>query len=175
MASATPARPMAPLGGTTSERSADAFPRDRLMALVRRLPAYGRLAWRLARDKRLSGARRTAVAGALAYAVSPIDLVPGIIPLAGQLDDAAVALLGLRFALRGLPPEARQAHLDASGLTAGDLEDDLGTVRAGAAWILRRGARLGVRAAGVAARAGVAGAHGLFRIGRAGIARARTR
>lgn len=149
-ASATPARPM-------SARD-DRFPTARFGALVRRLPAYGRLAWRLARDPRLSGARRTAVAGAIAYLVSPIDLVPGIIPVAGQLDDAAVALLGLRFALRGLPLAERQAHLSAAGLVATDLDDDLATVRAGAAWMLRRGGRLGLRAARLLGRTAVAGA-----------------
>ena len=124
--------------------AADAFPRERFVALVRRLPAYARLAWRLSRDPRLSRGRRTAVAAAAAYLISPIDLVPGIIPVAGQLDDAAVALLGLRFALRGLPAADRQAHLDASGLTADDLDHDLGTVRMGAAWLLRRGGRVGL-------------------------------
>ena len=134
-----------------------------MVALVRRLPAYGRLGWRLARDSRLSRIRRTAVAGAVAYLLAPIDLVPGIVPVAGQLDDAAVALLGLRFALRGLSPADRQAHLDASGLAAADLDDDLRTVRMGAAWILRRGGRLGrwagrglVRGAARGARAAMA-------------------
>ncbi|HLE88667.1 MAG TPA: YkvA family protein [Candidatus Limnocylindria bacterium] len=153
---------MTPLRGTSPERAADPFPKERFLELVRRLPAYGRLAWRLARDPRLSRGRRTAVAGAAAYLVSPIDLVPGIIPVAGQLDDAAVALLGLRFALRGLPPAERQAHLEAAGLVAADLDRDLRTVRSGAAWLLRRGGRIGlwagqrlVRAAANGARAAV--------------------
>lgn len=126
------------------DRADDAFPRERFIALVRRLPAYARLAWRLSRDPRLSRGRRTAVAAAAAYLISPIDLVPGIIPVAGQLDDAAVALLGLRFALRGLPAADREAHLDASGLAAADLDHDLGTVRMGAGWLLRRGGRIGL-------------------------------
>ncbi|HEX2142061.1 MAG TPA: YkvA family protein, partial [Candidatus Limnocylindria bacterium] len=71
----------------------DPFPGTQLGALVRRLPAYARLAWGLSRDQRLSGGRRAAVLGAAAYLASPIDLVPGLIPVAGQLDDAAVALL----------------------------------------------------------------------------------
>jgi uncharacterized membrane protein YkvA (DUF1232 family) len=152
--SATPARPPA----------ADPFPTARFAALVRRLPAYARLAWRLGRDPRLSGGRRAAVLGAGAYLASPIDLVPGIIPLAGQLDDAAVALLGLRFALRGLPVPQRDAHLGAVGLAAADLDDDLATVRAGAAWLARRGGALALRGgraigrlAGRAARAGLRG------------------
>ena len=143
-ASGTRARPMARPRARSTERVDDPFPRERFIALVRRLPGYARLAWRLARDERLSRARRTAVAAAAAYLVSPIDLVPGIIPVAGQLDDAAVALIALRFALRGLPQADRQAHLEASGLTSADLNDDLGTVRMGAAWLLRRGGRLGL-------------------------------
>jgi hypothetical protein len=83
------------------------------------------------------------VVGAAAYLVSPIDLVPGIIPVAGQLDDAAVALLALRFALRGLPAAARLQRLDAVGLTADELDQDLKTVRLGAGWMLRRGRDIG--------------------------------
>jgi uncharacterized membrane protein YkvA (DUF1232 family) len=148
---------MTPPDVARPRRGDDRFPMDRFGALVRRLPAYARLAWRLGRDERLGGGRRAAVVGAAAYLASPIDLVPGIIPVAGQLDDAAVALLGLRFALRGLSPAERQAHLDAVGLVASDLDDDLTTVRLGAGWMLRRGGRLGVRAARGLARAGIAG------------------
>jgi uncharacterized membrane protein YkvA (DUF1232 family) len=123
----------------------DPFPTDRFAALVRRFPAYARLAWRLSRDERLSRGRRAAVLGAAAYMASPIDLVPGVIPFAGQLDDAAVALLGLRFALRGLPREVREEHLRAVGMGEADLDHDLVTVRQGAGWLARRGGRLALR------------------------------
>jgi hypothetical protein len=113
--------------------------------------------------------------GAAAYLASPIDLVPGIIPVAGQLDDAAVGLLALRFALRGLPAADRTAHLEAVDVSLEDIDEDLRTVRRSAAWILRRGGRLGVRAARVAGRASLAGAKGLFRLGRAGVSKARSR
>jgi uncharacterized membrane protein YkvA (DUF1232 family) len=136
----------APPPAPAPEPSGDPFPTARFAALLRRLPAYARLAWRLSRDPRLGRGRRAAVLGAGAYLASPIDLVPGIIPLAGQLDDAAVALLGLRFALRGLPPAEQQAHLSAVGVAAADIDADLGTVRAGAGWLARRGGSLAWRA-----------------------------
>ena len=163
MPSVTHGRPMSPPAGSTTGRADDRFPTDRFGALLRRLPAYARLAWSLGRDSRLSGSRRAAVVGAAAYLASPIDLVPGIIPVAGQLDDAAVALLGLRFALRGLPIAERQAHLDTAGLVAADLDDDLRTVRLGAAWLLRRGGRIGLRAGRGLARVAVAGARAATR------------
>jgi uncharacterized membrane protein YkvA (DUF1232 family) len=136
----------------------DPFPRDRFGALVRRLPAYGRLAWRLGRDPLLSRVRRAAVVAAAGYLASPIDLVPGFVPLLGQLDDIAVVLAGLRFALDGLDPERRRTHLAAVGLTDADLSSDLGTVGATSAWVARSGARAGGRLARVGVRAAVGSA-----------------
>ncbi len=138
---ATPDSPMLP----APHAGEDPFPRDRFAALLRRFPAYARLAWALSRDARLTRGRRAAVLGAAAYLASPIDLVPGIIPFAGQLDDAAVALLGLRFALRGLPAERRVEQLAAVGIAESDLDHDLVTVRLGAGWLARRGGRLALR------------------------------
>jgi uncharacterized membrane protein YkvA (DUF1232 family) len=85
----------------------DDFPRDEFSALIRRLPRYGRLAWALARDPRVSRSRRLAVLAGAAYVISPVDLVPGFIPLAGQLVDLFVALGAIRLGLDGLKPEWR--------------------------------------------------------------------
>jgi len=133
------------------------------VALVRRLPAYARLGWALSREPALSRGRRAAVVAAAAYLVSPIDLVPGIIPLAGQLDDAAVALLGLRFALRGLPAARRDVHLAAAGVTASQLDEDLATVGRSAAWLARGAGRLGVRASVAATRLAARGVQAALR------------
>jgi uncharacterized membrane protein YkvA (DUF1232 family) len=137
----------------------DPFPRERVTTMVRRMPAYLRLAWRLAKEPMLSKARRAAVVGAAGYLASPIDLVPGVIPVLGQLDDLAVALAAIRLALAGLSPERRAVHLEAVGLGDQDLTDDLRTVGATTAWIGRasfrttkRAAAAGTRVAGSAAR-----------------------
>jgi uncharacterized membrane protein YkvA (DUF1232 family) len=153
-----------PESGTRDNSSrADPFPTERLFALVKRLPRYARLSWRLGRDPSLSRGRRVAVMGAAAYLASPIDLVPGIIPVAGQLDDAAVGLLALRFALRGLPQAEQAAHLAAVAVSLADIEADLATVRHSAGWMVRRGGRLTARAGRAALRGGLRGARGLVR------------
>lgn len=138
--------------GAPATPGADPFPTARFAALVRHFPAYARLAWRLSRDSRISGRRRAAVLAAAAYLASPIDLVPGIIPVAGQLDDAAVALLGLRFALRGLPLADRHDLLRDAGVAETNLDEDLATVRMGAGWLLRRAGRMALHAGGEALR-----------------------
>jgi uncharacterized membrane protein YkvA (DUF1232 family) len=137
--------------------SSDPFPREAFGALVRRLPAYGRLAWRLGRDPLLSKGRRAAVLAAAGYVASPIDLLPGVIPVLGQLDDIAVALAALKMALRGLDPARREEHLRTVGLNDSDLMTDLGTLRASAAWIVRSGARAGARTLNAGLRASVEG------------------
>jgi len=129
----------------------DPFPRDRFGALLRRLPKYGRLAWSLSRHAKVTGRRRAALVGALVYVLSPIDLVPGFIPVAGQLDDAAAVLIGLNFALRALSPDERHNMLVAAGLSETDIQDDLRTIRACYAWMGRSGLRLARRGAGLLA------------------------
>jgi len=153
-----------------AEPDLDPFPRERVSALLRRLPAYLRLATNLARDPRLPGWRRAAVIAGAAYVASPIDLVPGIVPVLGQLDDILVAVVALRAALAALDPAARARHLAAAGLTEADLAGDLATAAATTAWIARRGLHAGAVAVRAGARAGtraaVAGSHAAARAGR---------
>lgn len=147
----------------------------RLGGTLGRLPRYLALARSLLGDPAVPAWRKAALAAGVAYLASPIDLVPGLIPVAGQLDDLAVVLLGLRTALRGASPDAASAHLRAAGLEDGDLARDLAIVRAAAGWIARRAARTTARAGMTAAKAGVRAAKVLGRataLGVRGAARA---
>jgi uncharacterized membrane protein YkvA (DUF1232 family) len=138
------------------ERQADAAP-DALTAAVKdlivRLPAYARLYWRLLRGGGLSPAQRALAIGSLVYMVSPIDLVPGFIPVAGQMDDIAVALLGLRALLGGMPPAAAEGHLAAVGLSRAQLDADLATLGRTALTLARQGLRIAGKVAQAGARA----------------------
>jgi len=170
--SARLALPAARIGRPSYHRrvTSDPFPRERLSATLHRMPAYARLAFGLAGDPALAKKRRAAVIAAAGYLISPIDLVPGVIPVLGQLDDLAVAVAALRFALAGLDTARRREHLAAVGLADDDLAHDLATMGAVTAWTVRAGARTtrraavkggqvaawGARAAGDAAMAGAA-------------------
>jgi uncharacterized membrane protein YkvA (DUF1232 family) len=125
------------------------------MTLVRRLPAYARLAIALSRDERIPVPRRAALVGAAAYLLSPIDVVPGIIPLVGQLDDLLLIIVALRVALASLSQEQRLEALAHAGLAEGDLGDDLATLRGVGEWLVVRGLRVGRAAARVGASVAV--------------------
>jgi uncharacterized membrane protein YkvA (DUF1232 family) len=77
-----------------------------------------------ARDPRTPWYARLLVAGVVAYALSPFDLVPDFIPVIGYLDDLLLLPLGIALAIRLIPdPVLRASRLRAqeaidSGLPA---------------------------------------------------------
>ncbi|MFA7296667.1 MAG: DUF1232 domain-containing protein [Dehalococcoidia bacterium] len=69
------------------------------------------------RDPRTPWAARILGAAVVAYAVSPIDLVPDFIPVLGYLDDLILLPLGLLLVRRLIPDEVladARARADAS-------------------------------------------------------------
>ena len=61
--------------------------------LLKALPELVRLIARLVRDPLLPLAAKIALAAAMVYLASPIDLIPDFIPVIGYLDDVLVAAL----------------------------------------------------------------------------------
>lgn len=57
-----------------------------------------------ARDPRTPWYAKFLVAGIVAYAFSPIDLIPDFIPVIGYLDDLILLPLGIIVAIRLIPP-----------------------------------------------------------------------
>ncbi len=54
-------------------------------------------------DPRCPRVARWLLAGAIAYAVSPIDLIPDFIPVIGHLDDVIIVPVMIWLALRMIP------------------------------------------------------------------------
>lgn len=72
--------------------------RRRVKNLLLFIPNLVLLCFRLMTDSRVPGTDRALVAGAVLYAIIPLDLIPDMIPFVGQIDDAyliAVTLLRL--------------------------------------------------------------------------------
>ena len=64
-----------------------------------------RLVWAMLRDARTPPAAKLTAVLAILYVISPIDLVPDLIPVLGWLDDGLVAYMLLKLAMKFLPED----------------------------------------------------------------------
>jgi uncharacterized membrane protein YkvA (DUF1232 family) len=66
------------------------------MYYVRQLPQYVRLLGGLITDPRVALLDKLLVFGAIAYNVTPIDLIPDFIPFFGEIDDVYLLVIALQ-------------------------------------------------------------------------------
>ena len=78
---------------------------ERFLQVLRHLPNFARLYWRLFRDRRVSILPKALLVLTLVYVISPFDLIPDFIPVIGEMDDVAVVLSVLWLFIRLCPPE----------------------------------------------------------------------
>lgn len=78
--------------------------------LFKTLVSHLRLAMRLIREPRVPWLTKALPLLALLYLISPLDLVPDVVPLLGQIDDATVVLVVLESFLRLAPAGAVAFH-----------------------------------------------------------------
>ena len=79
--------------------------RRTLVGAIRSIPNYLRLLWGLFRDRRVAILDKVLVVAALAYAISPIDLIPDFIPVLGYLDDLLIVPAGIWLVVRLIPAD----------------------------------------------------------------------
>jgi uncharacterized membrane protein YkvA (DUF1232 family) len=82
----------------------------RLGELLRLLPDLLRLLRGLATDAQVPRGVRVRLWLLLAYLALPLDLVPDVIPVLGQADDAIAVALTLRSVVRRAGPQALERH-----------------------------------------------------------------
>lgn len=70
--------------------------RRTVMHYIRQLPHYLRLLVGLLTDRRVSLVDKLLVAGAIAYIVMPVDLIPDFIPFFGEVDDVYLLVIALQ-------------------------------------------------------------------------------
>lgn len=70
---------------------------------ARRLKAETLALYLAARDPRTPWYAKLLVAGIVAYALSPIDLIPDFVPVLGYLDDLVLIPMGISLAIRLIP------------------------------------------------------------------------
>ena len=91
-----------------------AVPGRRLVAAgaAQRIRVYLLALWKLFRHPETPRAARWVAIAVIAYAVSPIDLVPDFIPVLGQLDDLILIPLGIALVVRMTPKPLWAALLE---------------------------------------------------------------
>jgi uncharacterized membrane protein YkvA (DUF1232 family) len=82
---------------------------SRAKELLVDVPRHGKLAYCLLRDERVPAAPKAVLMGALVLIVSPIDL-PAWVPLVGELDMLALAVLAVSTFIEACPEDVRSEH-----------------------------------------------------------------
>lgn len=114
---------------------------DRWKARARALKRETYALYLAYRDPRTPWYARLFAAAVVAYALSPIDLIPDPIPVLGYLDDLVLIPLGMALALRMIP---REVMVDARARAEAEAASGLPVSRVAAAvivlvWILLAG------------------------------------
>jgi uncharacterized membrane protein YkvA (DUF1232 family) len=117
-----------------------------VMHYIRQLPHFLRLLFGLISDPRVALVDKLLVFGAIAYIVTPIDLIPDFIPFLGEVDDVYLLVIALQ---RLISNAGRVVLLDHWGGEREDLSDlNLRGALAAAAFFLPRRIRRRLRVIG---------------------------
>ncbi len=87
---------------------------DRLRKAVQAVELQTRALYLAARDPRVPVSAKIVAGLVVAYALSPIDLIPDFIPVLGYLDDLVLVPLGIALVVRLIPRDVWRECLDAA-------------------------------------------------------------
>ncbi len=76
------------------------------------LPNFARLFMRLLRDARVNAGPKLLLIASVVYALSPMDFLPDLMPVLGQMDDLGILLLGCRSFLSLCPRNVVEQHVN---------------------------------------------------------------
>lgn len=113
--------------------------------IVKRFSVYGKLIYDIFKTLNLTKKQKLILGAGLVYFISPIDLIPGFIPVLGQLDDIIVALTVLVKILKELSPDDRNSYLDKFQLTLEMIEGDLAMAKELAYQLIHSGGKTVVK------------------------------
>lgn len=93
-------------------RGAEGSERETLIGLIREIPNFLKLLYRLATDGRVSRFDKAVVVATIGYLVMPMDLIPDFIPFLGQVDDVYLLALALNRLLNNAGVDVLLDHWD---------------------------------------------------------------
>ena len=81
------------------------------LRFLRQLPHFVQLYWRLLRDGRVSVWPKALLLLSFLYVVSPVDIIPDVIPFVGEIDDLVVLIVACRLFMYLCPPDVVREHV----------------------------------------------------------------
>jgi uncharacterized membrane protein YkvA (DUF1232 family) len=89
--------------------------KSRMKNLLMFVPNMVMLCGRLLADPRVPRTEKALVAGAIIYALIPLDLIPDMIPFVGQVDDAYLIAMTLLRLVDRTEPDVLRSHWSGGG------------------------------------------------------------
>lgn len=117
-----------------------------VMYYIKQFPAYLRLLGGLMTDRRVATMDKLLVAGAMAYILMPIDIIPDFIPFLGEVDDLYLLIFALQRLISNTGRNVLFAHWSGSPQDLADL--NLQAAISAAAFFLPRRVRRRLRVIG---------------------------
>jgi len=95
-----------------------------VMGTISEIPNFLRLLYGLITDTRVNGFDKLVVAGAIAYILLPVDVIPDFVPFLGEVDDVFLLILALQRLISNAGRAVVQAYWpgDPADLSAMNLE-----------------------------------------------------
>jgi len=85
-----------------------------LARIIFHIPNFIKLTLRLLKDRKVPFYLKLLVYGAIAYVLSPYDLIPDfLVPFLGFFEDIIIGILCLIGLVKGSPPEVVEGHIKA--------------------------------------------------------------
>lgn len=91
--------------------------KETLKGLMRAIPNFLKLLWRLYRDSRVSSLDKGLVLATIGYIVMPVDLIPDFLPFLGQVDDLYLLALAIDRLLNNAGVDVLLDHWDGDAST----------------------------------------------------------
>jgi uncharacterized membrane protein YkvA (DUF1232 family) len=95
-----------------------------VMGTISEIPNFLRLLYGLITDSRVNAVDKIVVAGAIAYILLPVDVIPDFVPFLGEVDDVFLLILSLQRLISNAGRAVVQAYWpgDPAELSAMNLE-----------------------------------------------------
>ena len=95
-----------------------------VMGTISEIPNFLRLLYGLITDSRVNSVDKLVVAGAIAYILLPVDIIPDFVPFLGEVDDVFLLILALQRLISNAGRAVVQAYWagDPADLSAMNLE-----------------------------------------------------